>query len=560
MPKFRANPSLFRHFVAAVWAMLLLGCIPQPVTPPAGAPSGFTAVAGNATVTLSWAATTGAAGYSLRRGTARGGPYTQIATPAVTSYTDSTVTNGTTYYYVVSAFNNGGVTADSAEVSAIPAIPSIPLAPTNVAATVGDKSVSLSWTASTSATSYLVKRATTSGGQYTQIATVTMTSYVDSPLTNGTTYYYVVSAVNTLGESPNSTQVSATPSPPPPTTFGTWTNVTPSNADPNSAPCGFPGVSSVQADPAHPSNLYVQVHCQGIWKSVDYGASWTGPINTGTNGTQSRDCDGVITISKASTASVPTIFQVCVRGNAQGFWKSIDGGVNWTTYAITPTARQDYLHPVVDPYDQNHLLLTGHEFDSLVESFDGGQTWSSVTVNSQMLQSGSNSYTEFLDTGSATTTRKTWLWISEGFGIGTWRTTDSGATWTKVDGNGVFASSPQIHQPDKNGAVFIAGTGSALGEGVQRSSDYGRTWTHVGITTTESIVFGSSKNVYSMCNCSNGGFQVGTLPGTGTWVAPGALAGPTIPPAGQVAVVNDGTHNILVGAMWNSGVWRYIEP
>jgi hypothetical protein len=28
----------------------------------------------------------------------------------------------------------------------------------------------------------------------------------------------------------------------------------------------------------------------------------------------------------------------------------------------------------------------------------------------------------------------------------------------------------------------------------------------------------------------------------------------------QVAVLNDGTHNILVGAMWNSGVWRYVEP
>ncbi len=63
-----------------------------------------------------------------------------------------------------------------------------------------------------------------------------------------------------------------------------------------------------------------------------------------------------------------------------------------------------------------------------------------------------------------------------------------------------------------------------------------------------------------MCNCSNASFQVASLPGTGTWVEPGALAGPTIPLSAQMALVNDGTHDILVGAMWNSGVWRYIEP
>jgi hypothetical protein len=86
-----------------------------------------------------------------------------------------------------------------------------PAAPTGLSATTGNGQVALSWTASSGATSYNVKRSTTSGGPYTTVASPTTTSYVNTGLANGTTYYYVVSAVNTSGESPNSSQVSATP-------------------------------------------------------------------------------------------------------------------------------------------------------------------------------------------------------------------------------------------------------------------------------------------------------------------------------------------------------------
>lgn len=90
--------------------------------------------------------------------------------------------------------------------------PTAPAAPTNLTATAGNEQVALSWKASSGATSYNVKRTTTSGGPYTTIASdVTATSYTDKNVTNGTTYYYVVSAENATGESANSAQVSATP-------------------------------------------------------------------------------------------------------------------------------------------------------------------------------------------------------------------------------------------------------------------------------------------------------------------------------------------------------------
>src|SRR5262249_47736907 len=87
-----------------------------------------------------------------------------------------------------------------------------PSAPTGLTATVSDGQVSLSWNPSTGASSYNVKRADVSGGPYTTIATgVVDTAYIDGNVVNDSTYYYVVSAVNSAGESPDSAEVSATP-------------------------------------------------------------------------------------------------------------------------------------------------------------------------------------------------------------------------------------------------------------------------------------------------------------------------------------------------------------
>jgi len=174
-------------------------------------PMGLTAAASNAQVNLTWNASSGATAYYVKRSTTTGGPYTQIATPTTTSYADNSVTNGTKYFYVVSAYNSYGQSANSVEVNAIPTAPLPPSVPTGLQATAGNTQVSLTWTASAGATSYHVKRSTTNGGPYTQVAAPTTPSDADTGLTNGTTYYYVVSALNVAGESANSSQASAIP-------------------------------------------------------------------------------------------------------------------------------------------------------------------------------------------------------------------------------------------------------------------------------------------------------------------------------------------------------------
>ena len=86
----------------------------------------------------------------------------------------------------------------------------LPSVPSGLTATAGATQVVLNWSASSGATSYNVKSSTTNGGPYTIIASPTTTSYTNTGLVTGTTYYYVVSAVNGAGESTNSIQVSAT--------------------------------------------------------------------------------------------------------------------------------------------------------------------------------------------------------------------------------------------------------------------------------------------------------------------------------------------------------------
>lgn len=181
--------------------------------PPAPAPpSDLSAKAGNERVILTWAGSMSATEYNVFRGTTSGG---ESATPIVqlsaTSYTNTGLTNGKTYYYVVRAVNAAGTSKASNQASATPKL-AIPVAPANLAAKAGNEQVVLTWNASASATAYGVFRGTSSYAENsTPIGLATTTSFTNADLTNGRTYYYVVKAINSLGTGPRTNQVSATP-------------------------------------------------------------------------------------------------------------------------------------------------------------------------------------------------------------------------------------------------------------------------------------------------------------------------------------------------------------
>jgi fibronectin type 3 domain-containing protein len=181
------------------------------VTP--AAPTGLTATAGNGQVTLAWTGATGATSYNVYEGASSGGESaTPIATGVTsTSFTVQGLTNGSAYYFEVAAVNANGTSSDSNEASATPFAPLTP--PTGLSATAGDSQASLSWTGVTGAASYNVYQGVTSGGESgTPVATgITTATYTATGLSNGTTYFFTVTAVNSNGVSAASNEASATP-------------------------------------------------------------------------------------------------------------------------------------------------------------------------------------------------------------------------------------------------------------------------------------------------------------------------------------------------------------
>jgi len=188
--------------------------IPIPARP--GTPA---AVPGANQVTLTWFAVPGATGYYVLRSTTSGTGYARLTTASpitTTSYTDTTAIDGTTYYYVVEAYNSSGASGNSPQVSATPSIP----APMGLAATVNTNVVTLSWNAVVGVTGYEVLRGTVNGGPYaSEVGSVSApaTTLNDTTAIPGTPYYYVVQAYYFVpGQSkpatfsPNSNQVEVT--------------------------------------------------------------------------------------------------------------------------------------------------------------------------------------------------------------------------------------------------------------------------------------------------------------------------------------------------------------
>jgi len=191
-----------------------------PSTVPS-APQSLTATSGDTQVSLSWTVPISDGGsaitqYNVYRATTSGGTYTNIANPTGLSYIDNTVTNGITYYYNVTAVNAAGESPSSNEASVTPIAP--PSAPQTLEALYANDNIILNWTAPISdggsaITKYRIYRDTTIGlPDGINIANVTSgeQSYVDTQVSTGIRYYYVVTAVNNEGESPVSNEIAIT--------------------------------------------------------------------------------------------------------------------------------------------------------------------------------------------------------------------------------------------------------------------------------------------------------------------------------------------------------------
>jgi O-glycosyl hydrolase/fibronectin type 3 domain-containing protein len=190
--------------------------------PAPAAPTNLTATtASSSQINLSWtASTTSSVTYSVFRSTTSGftpGSGNQITSGlSGTTYSNTGLSSGTAYYYVVEAVNSAGSSAPSNQATATTTAVA-PTAPTGLTATaVSSGQINLSWTASTGSgtITYSIYRSTTSGftpGSGNLVTSgVSGTTYSNTGLSASTTYYYVAEGVNTAGSSPASNQASAT--------------------------------------------------------------------------------------------------------------------------------------------------------------------------------------------------------------------------------------------------------------------------------------------------------------------------------------------------------------
>lgn len=176
------------------------------------APTGLSATSVTTSqINLGWVDNSGGtAGFEVERSYDRVNFYpVGSVDPGITTFTDSGLVTGATYYYQVAA--REGLASSPA--SPILTVTTLPQPPTGLSAQTGNGEVDLSWTASLGAAAYNVSRSTTNGGPYVTVASVSGTSFIDASVTNGVTYYYVVTATAGNAISANSGQVSATPEP-----------------------------------------------------------------------------------------------------------------------------------------------------------------------------------------------------------------------------------------------------------------------------------------------------------------------------------------------------------
>jgi hypothetical protein len=183
------------------------------VTPSNGVTWQYRSSAGGGT---SWNQTTGLSAPYWVKLVRSGNIFTGYRSPDGVTWTPqgtNTFTMTSTVYVglALTSHNSSSLGTATFDNVTVPGWPTPPATPTGLTATAGNAQVALSWSASATAMNYYVKRSLTSGIGYTSIATNASLAFTNTGLVNGTAYFYVVSAVNSFGESTNSTQASARP-------------------------------------------------------------------------------------------------------------------------------------------------------------------------------------------------------------------------------------------------------------------------------------------------------------------------------------------------------------
>jgi photosystem II stability/assembly factor-like uncharacterized protein len=280
-------------------------------------------------------------------------------------------------------------------------------------------------------------------------------------------------------------------------------------------PANFMGrVSDVQGIPGPSKTLFVAAAGGGIWKSSNNGLTWR-PV---------FDDKRVISMGMLAIAASDTMQVWAGTGEPNsrntiepggGVFKSTDGGITWKPMGLEKT--QHIGRIVVNPFDANTVWVaalgaawTASPDRGLYKTTDGGQTW----TRAKFVSDRAGFVDVALDPRNPNTVwaasweriRTPYSLTSGGPGSALWHSTDGGATWSEVKGNGwpegikgriglaIAPSNPDVMYamveaaaPQKGGGFTPAR--NPEGNGLYRSSDAGKTWTKMNSINTRPFYY-----------------------------------------------------------------------
>jgi photosystem II stability/assembly factor-like uncharacterized protein len=246
---------------------------------------------------------------------------------------------------------------------------------------------------------------------------------------------------------------------------------------------------AVEGVPGDPSTFYFGAVAGGVWKTTDGGANWAPLFDK-----ESISSIGAVAVAPSDHNVVYVgTGEAAVRGNISygaGVYKSVDAGKTWKNIGLKDTRHIGAL--IVDPKNADIVLVAalGHAFGpnqerGIFRTTDGGKTWTKVlskdenTGGIDVVFDPHNSNVVFAALWQAR--RQPWFFSSGGPGSGLYRSEDGGATWKRLEGNGLpdgilgrIGVSVSGADPNRVYAIIEAKEG-----GIYRSEDGGQKWSRV---------------------------------------------------------------------------------
>lgn len=252
--------------------------------------------------------------------------------------------------------------------------------------------------------------------------------------------------------------------------------------------------------PKTPRTWFVAAASGGIWKTTNAGTTFTPVFDA-----QSTYSIGSVTIDPVNPNVVwvgtgENNYQRAV-GYGDGVFKSVDGGATWSNVGLK--ASEHIGRIVIDPTNPDNVFVAsqgpawspGGE-RGLYHTTDGGKTWTRVLgggdwvgVNDVQMDPRNP---KILIATTHVRQRRVWGQVSGGPESAIHRSTDGGATWTKVTSGlpteemGRIGLSISPKDPD---VVYAIIEGGGDRTGVYRSTDIGASWTRMGGTSTSGLYY-----------------------------------------------------------------------